>query len=568
MSVLYPDLSLTAFPGDIDSFTTWLDIIASDGALVLQYQQAMQTGNTVLANQILAQIPSATQKIIKATDLNKMTQAILAVERFYQTDVEPYIQEQQTNWLDTIQRFSYKGEWASGTTYEVNNFVSYTVSGATLIYLATSNPPVGTPPTNTNYWRLLSIQGQQGPSGEGVSYRQEWNSSTQYYTDDTVTYGGALWIATQDSQGQTPQSGSQYWQLVMSLGLTTYPIQDSEPTGQEVGGLWFNTQTNPTNYYQLAALENPASAAQISAGYEAYNDDGEVIVGTASAGSSAKTVRFVIGTSTAGWTADDVDFLCDGTADDVEINAAIQSLPSTGGEILILDGTYNITSALNVNINNTTISGNGSNTILMRMWNSSTNEGVINITAANGGCIIEKLQINGNQSVYGSSNNHGIIMFSSNNTISENNCNNNNNGMFLKSSSNNIVIGNTCNNNTDGIYFTSSSDNNTFTGNVCNDNSNNGIYFNMSSNNTVIGNNCNNNNNNGIYVSRSSNNNTITSNTCIRGTGQTSDYTSNQYTIYVSSSTASNNLFVGNNIMGKNYVDNGTNNTWANNKYN
>lgn len=283
MSVLYPDLPLTVFPSSgIDSFTTWLDIIASDGALVLQYQQAMQTGNTVLANQILAQIPSASQKIIKATDLNKMTQAILAVERFYKTDVEPYIQEQQTNWLETIQRFSYKGEWASGTTYEVNNFVSYTVLGATLIYLATSNPPVGTPPTNTNYWRLLSIQGQQGPSGEGVSYRQEWNSSTQYYTDDTVTYGGALWIATQDSQGQTPQSGSQYWQLVMSLGLTTYPIQDSEPTGQEVGGLWFNTQVNPTNYYQLAALENPASAAQISAGYEAYNDDGEVITGTQS----------------------------------------------------------------------------------------------------------------------------------------------------------------------------------------------------------------------------------------------------------------------------------------------
>lgn len=282
MSVLYPDLSLTAFPGDIDSFTTWLDIIASDGALVLQYQQAMQTGNTVLANQILAQIPSASQKIIKATDLNKLTQAILAVERFYKTDVEPYIQEQQANWLEIIQRFSYKDEWASGTTYEVNNFVSYTVSGATLIYLATSNPPVGTPPTNTNYWRLLSIQGQQGPSGEGVSYRQEWNSSTQYYTDDTVTYGGALWIATQDSQGQTPQSGSQYWELVMSLGLTTYPIQDSEPTSQEVGGLWFNTQVDPTNYYQLAALENPATAAQISAGYEAYNDDGEVITGTQS----------------------------------------------------------------------------------------------------------------------------------------------------------------------------------------------------------------------------------------------------------------------------------------------
>lgn len=282
MSVLYPDLSYTSFPNSIDSFTTWLDIIASDGALVLQYQQAMQAGNTVLANQILAQIPSASQKIIKATDLNKLTQAILAVERFYKTDIEPYIQEQQTNWLDTIQRFSFKGEWASGTTYETNNFVSYTFSGLTLLYLAISDPPVGTPPTNTNYWRLLSIQGQQGPSGEGVSYREEWSPTTQYYTDDVVTSGGAVWIATQDSQGQTPQSGSQYWELVMSLGLTTYPIQDSEPTGQEVGGLWFNTQVNPTNYYQLAALENPAGAAQIAAGYEAYSDDGEVITGTQS----------------------------------------------------------------------------------------------------------------------------------------------------------------------------------------------------------------------------------------------------------------------------------------------
>lgn len=52
--------------------------------------------------------------------------------------------------------------------------------------------------------------------------------------------------------------------------------------------------------------------------------------------------RFLIGTSTNGWTAEDCDYLCDGTADDVEIQAAINALPATGGEIVILDGTYNI----------------------------------------------------------------------------------------------------------------------------------------------------------------------------------------------------------------------------------
>ena len=334
----------------------------------------------------------------------------------------------------------------------------------------------------------------------------------------------------------------------MSLGLTTYPIQDSEPTGQEVGGLWFNTQTNPTNYYQLAALENPATAAQISAGYEAYNDDGEVITGTASAGNSAKTVRFVIGTSTAGWTADDVDFLCDGTADDVEINAAISSLPSTGGAVLILDGTYNITAAISINKPNTTISGNGSSTILKRMWDSSTYEGVINITATNGGCIVEKLQINGNNSNYESFNNAGIrISSSDNNTIIENICNNNNTGIYLSGAENNTVTGNICNNNDTGVCLSGSSLSNYLVS-------------------TVTGNTCNN-NNYGIYL-HGAENNTITGNTCIRGTGQPSDYTSSQYTIFVAESGCENNLFIGNNIMGKNYVDNGTNNTWANNKYN
>ena len=45
-----------------------------------------------------------------------------------------------------------------------------------------------------------------------------------------------------------------------------------------------------------------------------------------------RTARFVVGTSTAGWTAADCDYLCDGTADDVEINAAIIALPATGGD--------------------------------------------------------------------------------------------------------------------------------------------------------------------------------------------------------------------------------------------
>lgn len=281
MSQQYQDLPLTNFPDNIDTFTTWLNIVATDGPLIQQYQAAMEAGNQTLANQVLAQIPQGTQKIITATDLNQLTQAIQAVERFYKTDIQPYIQTQQESWLATIQQFSYQGVWSSGTSYVTNNFVTYTVSGLTLLYLAISDPPLGTVPTNQTYWRLLTIQGQQGQSGQGLSYRQEWNVSTSYGVNNAVTYDGALWMAIQPSQGREPSSNPQYWKLIMALEATTYPIQDTAPTTQDIGGLWFNTSGNPTKYYYLPTLTNGATAADIRTNKEAYDDEGNLLVGTA-----------------------------------------------------------------------------------------------------------------------------------------------------------------------------------------------------------------------------------------------------------------------------------------------
>lgn len=276
----FPDLPLTSFPSDLDSFTTFLNITANDGPLIAQYMAAMEVGNQTLANQVLAQIPSATQKIITATDLNKLSQASLAIERFYKTDIEPYLENQQQEWQNIISQFNYVGNWTSGTQYQENNIVSYTVSGLTMLFIATSTPPVGSNPNNTAYWRVLTIQGQQGVSGVGLSYRQDWSSSASYATNDAVTYNNAVWMALQPSQNVAPQSGS-YWKQVISFDVTVYPIQPEQPTDQPVGGLWFNTSPNPTKYVYLAPLGNPATAEEIVTGYQAYDDEGNMITGTA-----------------------------------------------------------------------------------------------------------------------------------------------------------------------------------------------------------------------------------------------------------------------------------------------
>jgi len=57
------------------------------------------------------------------------------------------------------------------------------------------------------------------------------------------------------------------------------------------------------------------------------------------------------------------DFNCDGTADNVEIQAAIDSLPATGGCIYIKEGTYNLNDTITIINPNVSIIGCGNSTI-------------------------------------------------------------------------------------------------------------------------------------------------------------------------------------------------------------
>lgn len=56
------------------------------------------------------------------------------------------------------------------------------------------------------------------------------------------------------------------------------------------------------------------------------------------------------------------DYTCNGTADDVQIQAAIDAL-SSGGEVFLLEGTYNIESSINI-IDDITLTGTGMGSIL------------------------------------------------------------------------------------------------------------------------------------------------------------------------------------------------------------
>ena len=57
------------------------------------------------------------------------------------------------------------------------------------------------------------------------------------------------------------------------------------------------------------------------------------------------------------------DYVCDGTADEVEIQAAITALGASGGEVVLLDGTFTVAAPITL-ASNVTLSGQGRNTII------------------------------------------------------------------------------------------------------------------------------------------------------------------------------------------------------------
>lgn len=126
--------------------------------------------------------------------------------------------------------------------------------------------------------------------------------------------------------------------------------------------------------YEESSVQAIADAIRAKNGSADMYTIGQMASAVSSLPSGGKRyARVVVGTSTAGWTAEDCDYLCDGTNDEVEIQAAIDEVEAAGGgSVVILNGTYNcvikkentgFAPAINVS-GNVSVSGNTLGTLL------------------------------------------------------------------------------------------------------------------------------------------------------------------------------------------------------------
>lgn len=218
MSDLYGDLIYTKFPNELDDSYEYMQDLTSDLIdLASQYESLINSKKFSEAAQLLLDNPSLNRIYFNAEKYNKLIDSIRSIQRLYKNDVQTYI-------LELVQ---YKGEYSNSQKYTKYNVVNYN----SMVYMCTSlDCPLGTEPTNTDYWYQLSIKGDQGQSGLGLAFIGVWSASTTYSEDDAVSYGTCLYASTEDNNlAHTPsKSSSSYWNLIIDFSdITGYDNSSS-----------------------------------------------------------------------------------------------------------------------------------------------------------------------------------------------------------------------------------------------------------------------------------------------------------------------------------------------------
>lgn len=231
----------SSFPSQIDSIPLFLDVTNEDGDLIKQFEQYMAINDFSNANEVLKRIANVDQKIISAERLNKLRDCIIALEKFYGDNIENYITNKQSQWQGIIDQFKFIGTYSSSIQYKINNIVLFQYNGDYQLYIRTNGDGLANkPPTDTNYWRVLTIKGERGitTSGETTFYF-DWETNQTYAVNSIVSHNSQWWVALKENINSEPMEGNTNWQLVMIAMQTLYPVQEDQPLAQQIGELWF-----------------------------------------------------------------------------------------------------------------------------------------------------------------------------------------------------------------------------------------------------------------------------------------------------------------------------------------
>lgn len=224
----------------------WLhyqDLQIPDVTLRTQFRQYMQAGQYAEALDLLSNNAAQLQgKAYIANTINTITNGILELEGYYNTGVTLYLSNLATQYFALVDNLKKAGTWLSTTQYTPYNFVVYNNN----VYMCFKEPPIGTLPTDNQYWLYLGLRGQQGAPGVDVVMRYNWSSTNTYAPNDLVVYDGNIYVALTNNTNVIPTSSSTDWLLFLKIDKGQIYVGTTPPINPSNDTIWFQTQTDPS----------------------------------------------------------------------------------------------------------------------------------------------------------------------------------------------------------------------------------------------------------------------------------------------------------------------------------
>ena len=228
MSATYPDL-VSSFPEKVDDHYIYKDVDITVKPFIDKYCQYYNNNDFASIQELLNLHPELNNYILNAKSLQRSHDGNIAVQRFCEGYYKDYV----------VHVMKFKGDFDPTAKYTKYNVVKYVVDGGIQTYIAISDNdiPIGTLPTNEDFWYCATMRGEQGASGLGLSVRGIWDSLTPYYVNDCVSWNNSLWYATIEHTNKVPNDLSTYWEKVADLPNPII-VSTTQPEAQNVGDIW------------------------------------------------------------------------------------------------------------------------------------------------------------------------------------------------------------------------------------------------------------------------------------------------------------------------------------------
>lgn len=314
------------------------DMHLSSQSTFLDYYYAMQANNISYANTILNNHPELQNQIINAQNINYLINGVNERELQPKTDVDYYLDDLLNQFQTMINNTRIMGQFDSGLQYYPHNFVYYQGKG----YYAFSQPPIGTLPTNTQYWLEYDIKGLQGYGGINLNLRFNWDSTLDYKVGDLVIYKNRVWYAVADNTNTVPNLNHYPWVIISLPQMPNRtPIQKTAPiSGYSEGDFWFQITEGDEVITTTWGIRQPETTPRFSSGAFTIGTNIYVVGGTLANFAPSKANE-MYDTSTGTWsqkadmtsdrtrfgyfTIGDIGYVVGGLTDDGVITDKVES---------------------------------------------------------------------------------------------------------------------------------------------------------------------------------------------------------------------------------------------------